>query len=139
MILIKRAVFLWILISGLCIVGKSAQASQSDTVNEKTHSGVVLGRYEEGGRRDPFDSLERPKVAQASLSGLSGVRTVDDLNIEGIVLDPPGGSFVMVNGVILRQGETQEGVKALQIQPTGVTFEIQGSVAFKPYDPMTHE
>lgn len=137
----RRACFLWILLIALCIVERCAAASEKELPNsdKDLRPESLLGQYEDAGRRDPFDSLEWRRDGAEALSGLTQVRSAEDLRIEGLVLDPAAGSFVMVNGVILREGESQEGVKALQVQSDGVIFEIHGARAFKPYDPASDQ
>ena len=54
--------------------------------------------YENGGRRDPFVPLIGPGgVKTPKLSG--------DLQIEGIIYDPPAGSMALINGEFYKQGQ----------------------------------
>ena len=55
--------------------------------------------YESGGRRDPFIPLLGP-------GGLKMTKTTTDLQVEGIIYDPPAGSLVLINGDFYKQGQT---------------------------------
>ena len=87
--------------------------------------------YDAHGKRDPFVPLVTTTMKSAS-SGLLSVENVDDLSIEGVVYDPSHGSIVIVNGVILKEGEELGPVKVLQIKPEGAKFQVNGMEGFKP-------
>lgn len=86
--------------------------------------------YDSQGRRDPF----APLISSNSRggSGLAGIETVNDIDVQGIVYDPGGDSVVIVNGTMLKQGEEFNNVLIKSIQQDGVVFVINGSEAYKP-------
>ena len=55
--------------------------------------------YESGGRRDPLIPLLGP-------GGVQTTKISTDLQIEGIIYDPPIGSLVLINGDFYKQGQT---------------------------------
>lgn len=68
------------------------------------NSASVIGdviRYDNGGRRDPFVPLVGAdgKVQEVQL-------TAKDLNIEGVVFDPNGGSLVLIDGDFYKEGDS---------------------------------
>lgn len=63
-------------------------------------------RYDSGGRRDPFLSVTGPD----STGG-----TGDGLMVEGIVFDPGGSSYALINGQIYREGENLESAQLFRI------------------------
>ena len=89
-------------------------------------------KYDAKGKRDPFVPLV---YKLTEVSGLIGVTSVDDIRLEGVVVDVKNGSIAVANGVVLKEGETRDGVKVLQIKEDGVSFDIKGNVQFKPFSP----
>lgn len=87
--------------------------------------------YDAHGKRDPFIPLVTTTMKSAS-SGILSVENPEDLSVEGVVYDPSHGSIVIVNGVILKEGEELGPVKVLQIKPEGARFQVNGAEAFKP-------
>ena len=73
-------------------------------------------------KRDPFLPLvtEDGKLLQA----FGGV-ALEDVYLEGIIWDPEGGSIAMINGMILRQGETLGDFKILKIQKDQVVLQAE--------------
>lgn len=63
-------------------------------------------RYDSGSRRDPFLSVAGPDSAGG---------TGDGLVVEGIVFDPGGSSYALINGQIYREGENFEGAQLFRI------------------------
>ena len=88
--------------------------------------------YSEHSRRDPFVPLNLSKD-KANFNGLDGVESVNDLSLEGVVVDRRNGSIAIVNGIVLNEGQTEGTVKVLKISEDGVTFEIKGRSEFKPF------
>lgn len=122
-----NSIFLWIFLANFSILHSIAYAEDSAQVV-----------YDAKGRRDPFVPLGR-RPGSAPLTGLEGVESIDDLTIEGVVVDPKKGSYVIVNGEILAAGQTKHGVKASEIRSDGVQFEIQGKSDFKRYSQNAEE
>ena len=90
--------------------------------------------YNARGKRDPFVPLvtmsSRPTAA-----GLIGVESIDEIKVEGIIYDPENGSFVIVNGSVMKEGEEQGTVKVLKIEAGGAYFSINGLEGFKTQYP----
>lgn len=93
--------------------------------------------YDAHGRRDPFVALVTGGTQDAS--GLLAVETLDDAVIEGVVYDPKNGSIVIINGTLLKQGETAGNVKVIEIRTDGAVLSVNGTDAFIPMqtDPAT--
>ena len=112
-------IFLWILF--LCfgiMVPDSSKAAEERL-------------YHAQGKRDPFIPLVASTM-RPSVGALLGVETIDDIQIEGIAVDPdPAQSVVVVNGSVMRTGEEVGSVKVLAIQKDGVQFSVNGTEAFK--------
>ena len=111
--------FLWYLgpAFGMILTVISANAAPEDFYNAR-------------GKRDPFV----PLVTQTSrpvAPGLIGVESIEDISIEGIVYDPKGGSMVIVNHFLLKEGDEQEAVKILKVRPEGVLLSVNGVEGFK--------
>ena len=87
--------------------------------------------YTAGGQRDPFVQLLGTGSRQAP-SGLLGVENVEDIRVEGIVVDAnPANSIVVVNGTMMRQGEELGQVKVLSIKPDGASFSVNGVEGYR--------
>ena len=68
----------------------------------------------------------------ASVSGIAGVENIDDILVEGVVMDAdPKKSVVIVNGTMLRVGDEAGQVKVLEIQADGAAFSVNGIDGFK--------
>jgi hypothetical protein len=79
--------------------------------------------YNPKGRRDPFIALVGSSVR--STGNLLSVEGPEDLNVEGIAFDP-AGSVVVVNGSVMKEGETVGNVKVVRVGSTNATFEVNG-------------
>ena len=80
--------------------------------------------YDAAGKRDPFVP---PYASSAGVTaGLVSVETIDELVVEGIIYDPKNGSFTVLNGSLLKQGELSGNVKVLDIQPDKVFVSVNG-------------
>ena len=116
-------IFLWILFSsfGILSAGRVAAGAQEE------------GRlYHAQGKRDPFVPLVATTL-RPSTGALLGVETIEDIQIEGIVMDADlRQSMVVVNGSMMKAGEEVGSVKVLAIRPDGVQFSVNGMEAFKP-------
>ena len=72
--------------------------------------------YKAGGKRDPFVQLVAVGTGR-SASGLLGVESLEEIQIEGIVMDQdPKASVVVVNGSVLRASKMR--FAAIQKGPT---------------------
>ena len=70
-------------------------------------------RYDSKGKRDPFISSEQSAAELGS----------GQLRVEGIILDPRGKSYAIVNGEIVGAGDVFAGFKVKQIEANQVLFE----------------
>lgn len=87
--------------------------------------------YTASGQRDPFVQLLGAGSRQVA-SGLLGVENVDDIRVEGIVVDAnPVNSMVIANGTMMKQGEELGQVKVLSIKPDGASFSVNGVEGFR--------
>ncbi len=84
--------------------------------------------YDVKGKRDPFMQLISSNVRQAQ--GLMGVESVDEIIIEGVVYDPAKGSIVMMNGMVLKEGEEAGSVKVLSVKSEGAMISVNGVEKF---------
>ena len=82
--------------------------------------------YNDGGKRDPFMALISPEGTVGT--GTAGVESIDDITLEGIVWDPSGGSFAIVNGEILKENEQVNNVKITDISPNAIVILINNNV-----------
>jgi hypothetical protein len=76
-------------------------------------------KYDDRGRRDPFLPLIGNDVAVTQVAYL---KSVDDLMIEGILMDPKKGSVVVVNGQVLKEGNYIGGFRIDTINSNKVIF-----------------
>ena len=76
-------------------------------------------RYDSHGHRDPF-----VPVLKANTSAKLGHT---EFHLQGIVIDPNGGSFAVVNGQVLREGDEFEGFFLKKIESNRVLFENEGA------------
>ncbi len=73
--------------------------------------------------RDPFQSLV---TEDGKLLFGSGILSLEDVYLEGIVWDPNGESVAMINGMILRQGDRIGDLQILKIESDRVVLEADG-------------
>ncbi len=89
--------------------------------------------YAAKGRRDPFTPLITSATRASVVSGLMGVETLDEVNVEGVMTDvDPKKSVVILNGTVLREGEEAGNVKVLKLQADGAVISVNGVEGFKP-------
>lgn len=109
--------FLWILAAtfGIITSGPAASASEDG--------------YDAKAKRDPFIPLVT--LTSRESSGLLGVESVDDLRIEGVVMDP-SGSVIVVNGTVMREGDETGPLKVVKIESNGAKVLLNGNESFVP-------
>lgn len=78
-------------------------------------------RYDSHGKRDPFVSLT-DLLASRGKQGIG----YGELHLEGVIIDPKGRSYAIVNGQIVQEGDKFEGFLLKKIEPNQVTFEKEG-------------
>ena len=87
--------------------------------------------YNVKGKRDPFVQLVGVS-SKASTGGLLGVETIEEILVEGIVIDAnPKSSVVIVNGSVMKEGQEVGNVKLLKIESQGATFSVNGIEGYR--------
>lgn len=77
-------------------------------------------RYDSHGKRDPF-------VSPAEAFSVGGHQIGHgELHLEGVIIDQKGGSYAIVNGQIVKEGELFEGFLLKKIERNQVFFEKEG-------------
>lgn len=79
--------------------------------------------YNSFGRRDPFVPLVGVS-AGGTKSGLLGILSIDDVDLQGIVVDPGGDEAVIINGDIIKKGETVGRVYIEEVDENAVVIFI---------------
>lgn len=88
--------------------------------------------YRARNKRDPFVPLVA-LTTKASVGGLLSVESMDDIQVEGVVVDAdPARSIVIANGSVLKTGEEVGNVKVMAIRADGAEFSVNGMEGFKP-------
>lgn len=72
-------------------------------------------KYDSKGRRDPFASLVNPKDG-AFMTTLVDIGKVEEIKLEGIILDAKNGDMAIINDALLKQGERIGGFEILKIE-----------------------
>ena len=85
--------------------------------------GANAFEYDSYGKRDPFVPLVGA-AARARNSGVGGVLSVDDVVLQGIVVDANGKRNVIINGEILGEGDTKESITVKSIGKNDVVIRI---------------
>ncbi len=94
-------------------------------------TGALVGATpaDTGNRRDPFVPLI---TAEGKRLDFPQEQSVDDaerlgrLTFQGIVLDPTGGSYAIINGKVVHEQDEIEGMKIVEIEPNIVTVLVEG-------------
>ena len=83
--------------------------------------------YDDTGKRNPFSPLI---TADGRFINLDVVNTPKTLtfNIQGIMYEPTGISYAIVNAVIVKQGDTVEGNQVMKIEEQKVYFIKDGQI-----------
>lgn len=89
---------------------------------------VAEAAYQAHGKRDPFVPLltasgQRIHPPGGDEEAAAGVPSVA---LQGIVYDPKTDSYAILNGRVMRLGETIDGITVTAITPTMVTVMING-------------
>ena len=85
--------------------------------------------YQSKGKRDPFVPLLLPdgrRLNPPETAGEEGMAGAGDALLQGIVYDPAGDSYVILNGHVLREKQEWGGIKLLKIEPNGATILKEG-------------
>ncbi|MFH1202619.1 MAG: hypothetical protein V1674_07065 [Candidatus Omnitrophota bacterium] len=77
--------------------------------------------YDDKGLRDPFYPVVSPEGYL--LVNLEPATEMSDIKLEGIIYDPQGVSFAIVNGTVVREFEMIGGFKLKTIEKNEITLE----------------
>jgi hypothetical protein len=80
--------------------------------------------YDANGKRDPFIPLVTP---EGRLLNLDTEQAKGTLNLEGIIYDDKGISYAIVNGAVVKIGDTVDGSQVLKIENNKVIFIKDGN------------
>ena len=83
--------------------------------------------YYSKGKRDPFVPLITGTVIKSSL-GLQAIETIDDVILEGIILDPRGESMAVLNGEVVKEGDRAYNIEIVKIYYNAVTIKLNEKV-----------
>ena len=79
--------------------------------------------YNSYGRRDPFVPLIGIQK-KAGVGGVRSVLTIDDLSLEGILVNPDGSKSVILNGDIMKEGQRIGRLTVEKIRTNDVTIKL---------------
>ena len=80
--------------------------------------------YDAKGKRDPFIPLITP---DGRFLNLDTEQVKGTLNLEGIIYDDKGISYAIVNGAVVKIGDTVDGSQVLKIENNKVIFIKDGN------------
>ena len=75
-------------------------------------------RYDSHGQRDPF-----LPPAQGTVET---IKTREEIHLEGIVFDPNQGSVAIVNGQMIKEGDSVAGLLLVKLEENKAVFERDG-------------
>ncbi len=76
--------------------------------------------YDSNGKRDPFVSLLNKNV---KLTDVRLLKSVEDIRVEGVIIDKKNGSGAVLNGNIIKVGEFLGGFKLMDVSQYYVILE----------------
>jgi len=82
--------------------------------------------YNSEGRRDPFVPLVGVSQKDIVRRGVWNVLSVDDILLQGIVLNPDGIRSAVVNGEVIKEGEIIDQVLIKTVGENNIIVEING-------------
>ena len=94
--------------------------------------GEAGAEYRHKGKRDPMVPLVLPDGRRINPPGLEEPATGGEQPrravsaLQGIVYDPAGDSYAILDGQVVRKGEEYNGMRVLKIEPTTVTVWEDG-------------
>ena len=68
--------------------------------------------YDSKGKRDPFMSLIGKNV---TLTDVELLESIEDVRVEGVIIDPNEGSSAIINGQIIKVGEFLGGFRLIKV------------------------
>jgi len=78
--------------------------------------------YDNRGKRDPFVPLVGVKVNIAD--SLEDVMNIDDVYLQGVAIDSKGARVAILNGEMIKEGDTSGRVALKKIAENSVTLSI---------------
>jgi len=83
-------------------------------------------KYDRKGKRDPFLTLvtKEGKI----LPGARAFSESDNINLEGIIWDPKGESVALVNGRLVKEGDSFQGIQILKIKKETIIVQRKNKV-----------
>lgn len=81
-------------------------------------------KYDPKQKRDPFAPLIGP--AGEYLTPFGDVKAIGDMKLEGIIWDPNGESYAIINGEIVKEGDYLGGVLVSKVNPKEVIILLEG-------------
>jgi len=82
--------------------------------------------YDSAGRRDPFVPLIGVSPRDTARRGVWSVLSVDDVLLQGIVINPDGSRSAVINGEVIKEGEIIDQVLIKSVGENDVIIEING-------------
>ncbi|MBD3426178.1 MAG: hypothetical protein GF409_02985 [Candidatus Omnitrophica bacterium] len=84
--------------------------------------------YESHGRRDPFIPLVGVETARGRVEGLTGIMSIDDVSLQGILVGPDGSKMVIINGEMIKEGAMIGSLLVEDIGKNRVRIKIEDQV-----------
>lgn len=81
--------------------------------------------YDSKNRRDPFLPLVSPD-GRILVRESEGAKTINDVSLQGILWDPQGISYAILNGNPVKEGEEFEGLEVIKISKEWVAVRFGG-------------
>ena len=78
--------------------------------------------YDSKGKRDPFLPLITGE--KGTVMGLEMVETIDDVRLEGVIMDAAGSSMAVINDTLLMEGEKQYSVTLKRVENNSVVIYV---------------
>jgi hypothetical protein len=89
------------------------------------HGSVLADQaYSSGGRRDPFVPLLGISGV-AARSGLQGIASIRDVDLQGIVVSDDGKKSVIINGEVISEGEAVGYISIEKVGANTVVIKIE--------------
>jgi len=91
----------------------------------RERSGVSFaGEYDSSGRRDPFVPLIGVSKKVGIRNSGETIISIDDVVLQGIVVNPDGTRSAVINGEVISEGDTLEQVLITSIGTNSVIVEL---------------
>ncbi len=91
---------------------------------------LAWGEYQSRGKRDPFIPLLAADGQRFHPPGLDeGVLAeASRLSLQGIVFEPGGESYALIDGQVVREGEAMGNITVIKVEPNVVTIQKEGQL-----------